>query len=91
MNISVNKVVKSFICNKFSEWYTEQVTYDDDDDPVDLSTARMKCLGAQWMVTLYEHLINNPHAIVNGFRHAGFFTALGLLDDDTGLPDYGRF
>ena len=93
MDISVNKVVKSFICNKFSEWYAEQVTelfYNDDDDPVDLSTARMKCLGAQWMVALYEHLTDNPHVIVNGFRHAGIFTALGLLDDDTELPDYGE-
>ena len=93
MDISVNKVVKSFIRNKFSEWYAEQVTelfYNDDDDPVDLSTARMKCLGAQWMVALFEHLTNNPHIIVNGFQHAGIFTALGLLDDDTELPDYGE-
>ena len=42
----------------------------------------MKCLGAQWMVALYEHLTDNPHIIVNGFRHAGIFTALGLLNDD---------
>ena len=49
----------------------------------------MKCLGAQWMVALYEHLTNNPYVIVNGFRHAGVFTALGLLDD-TELPDYSE-
>ena len=42
----------------------------------------MKCLGAQWMVALYEHLTDNPHIIVNGFRHARIFTALGLLNDD---------
>ena len=92
MEISVNKVVKSFIRNKFSEWYAEQVMvlfYNDDDDPVDLSTTRMKCVGAQWMVALYEHLTNNPHVTVHGFRHAGIFTALGLLDD-TKLSDYGE-
>ena len=53
MDISVNKVIKSFICNRFSEWYAEQVTeqfYNDDYEPVDLSAARMKCLGAQWML-----------------------------------------
>ena len=60
MDISVNKVVKSFILNKFSTWYAEQVTelfYNEDDDPVDLPTVRIKCLGAQWMVALFEHLI----------------------------------
>ena len=85
MDISVNRVVKSFICSKFSEWYAEQVTeffYNDDDNPVNLSTARIKCLGAQWMVALYEHLTDNPHVIVNCFRHAKIFTALGLLNDD---------
>ena len=42
------------------------------------------------MVALFEHLTNDPHIIVNGFQHAGIFTALGLLDDDTKLPDYGE-
>ena len=70
MDISVNRVVESFIHSKFSEWYAEQVTklfYNDDDNPFNLSTTRMKCLGAQWMVALYEHLTDNPHVIVNGF------------------------
>ena len=90
MDISVNKVVKSFSHNKFLEWYAEQAMelfYNDDDDPVDLSTVRMKCVGAKWMVALYEHLTNNPHVIVHGFRHAGIFAVLGLLDD-TELSDY---
>ena len=42
--------MKSFICSKFSEWFAEQVIellYDDDDNPVDLSTA-----SAKWMVAL---------------------------------------
>ena len=63
-----------------------ELFYNDDYDPVDLSAARKKCLGAQWMVALYEHLTDNPH----GFRHAGIFTALGLLDDDTELSSYGE-
>ena len=40
MDISVNKVVISFVCAKFSECYAEQLTeqfYIGDDDPVDLS------------------------------------------------------
>ena len=44
MHISVNKVIKSFIHTRFSEWYAEQVTeqsYQGDDDPVDLLAARI--------------------------------------------------
>ena len=34
-------------------------------------------------------MTNNPHVIVHGFRHAGIFAALGLLDD-TELSEYGE-
>ena len=36
---------------------------------------------------LYEYLEDNPQIIVHGFRHAGIYDALGLLDEDD-LPDY---
>ena len=92
MDISVNKVVKSFLRSKFSEWYSDELAEllddDDDDTTVDLSTARMKSVGGKWIVQLYEYLENNPHMIVHGFRHAGFFSALGLLDNDDSTPDY---
>ena len=42
MDIFVNKAIKSFLHNKFSEWYSEQVTglyCNDEDDPMDLSLA----------------------------------------------------
>ena len=86
MDISVNKVVKSFLRSKFSEWYSDELAelFDDDDDDltVDLSTSRMKSVGAKWIVQLYEYLADKPHIIVNGFKHAGIYSALGLLDDD---------
>ena len=31
----------------------------------------MKCVGATWLIRMYEHLTNNPHHMVNGFRAAG--------------------
>ena len=40
MDTSVNKALKSFMPNKFSEWYSEQVYYNGEDDSVDLSSAR---------------------------------------------------
>ena len=54
---------------------------------VDLSTARMKCVGGKWIVEMFEYLENNPQIIVHGFRHAGIFNALGILNDDD-LPEY---
>ena len=36
---------------------------------------------------LYEYLADKPHIIINGFKHAEIYSALGLLDDDN-IPDY---
>ena len=84
MDISVNKVVKSFLRSKFTEWYSdelaEQFDDDDDDTTIDLSTATI--MGGKWIVQLYEHLTDRPHIIVHEFRQAEFYSALGLLDDD---------
>ena len=90
MDISVNKVIKSFSCSKFSEWYSSElmeIFTNDEETTVDLSTARMKCVGSQWIVQVFEHLQDNPQIIVHGFRHAGIFDALGILDEDE-LPRY---
>ena len=64
--------------------------FDDDDNDltVDLSTSRMKSVGAKWIVQLHEYLADKPHIIVNGFKHVGIYSALGLLDDDDDIPDY---
>ena len=90
MDISVNKVIKSFLRSKFSQWYSDELTklfMVDDDEPVDLSTPHIKCVSGQWLVQLYEYLGDNPQIIVHGFRHAGIYDALGLLDEDD-LSDY---
>ena len=75
MDISVNKVIKSLLRSKFSEWYSEELSEKfingDDDEPVDISTARMKCIGGRWLMEVIEYLQDNPHIVVNGFKHAG--------------------
>ena len=92
MDISVNKVVKSFLRAEFSEWYSDELSekfMNGDDDPVDISTARMKCVGGRWFLKLMEHLESNPQITVNGFKHAGIHRALSLLDaDDDDIPHY---
>jgi len=91
MDISVNKVVKSLLRNKFSDWYADEITelfIDGEDTVVDISTARMKCIVGEWIVQVFEYLQANPQIIVHGFRHAGVFDALGIIDNDE-LPEYG--
>ena len=93
MDISVNKVVKSCLRSKFSEWYSEELSEQfingDDDEPVDTLTARMKCVGGRWLMEVMEYLEDNPHIVVNGFKHAGIHQALGMLNDDyEELPRY---
>ena len=49
MDISVNKIIKSLLRLKFPEWYSvelsEKFINGDDDEPIDISSARMKCIG----------------------------------------------
>ena len=95
MDVSVNKVVKSYLRSEFSKWYSDQLAEKlskDCEECVDLSTARMKSVGARWLVNLYEHLENSPDIIVNDFRHAGIHQALNLLThiDDSSLVNYSE-
>lgn len=82
MDISVNKPAKSFLKKQFSEWYSEQLiqqirnqpTSDIGDivlEPVDLSMGAMKHISAQWLVKMWEYIIDNPQFIVNGFVRSG--------------------
>ena len=60
MDISVNKSAKSFLKSEFQRWYSEEIAKElsksDGDvnkiDPVDLTTAKMKCISAQWIVRM---------------------------------------
>ena len=55
-------------------WYAEEVgrqlTESDEAEPIDLSTPRMKCVGGQWLVKLFNYLSENPSIINNGFQAA---------------------
>ena len=48
---------------------------------MDLSTSRMKCIGASWLIRLYEHLAENPQYMINGFCAAGITQSI-----DAGEP-----
>ena len=77
LNLSVNKSAKVLLCFQFQQWYIyadEVAGFEgivdleaEDFATVDLSTARMMCIGAQWLVRLYEYFKENPKLIVSGF------------------------
>lgn len=77
LDISVNKSAKVFIRSEFQQWYAAQISdqQDIEDDgrfePVEMSAPRMKCVGAQWLVRLYEHFLDSPDIIINGFLCSG--------------------
>ena len=59
--------------------YSKQLDIDcQDDDPVDLSFPKKKCIGAQWLVRLHEYLDNSPWIIVNPI---GLMLILTLINE----------
>ena len=76
LDISVNKSAKVFVRSEFQQWYAAQISSQQDNDdgrfePVEMSAPRMKCIGAQWLVRLYEHFLDSPDIIINGFLSSG--------------------
>lgn len=56
-------------------------------EPVDVSAARMKCIGGYWLEEVVEYLQDNPLIIVKRFKQAGIYEALGILGDDVDLSE----
>ena len=86
LDLSVNKSAKVFLRSQFQDWYSAQITEqlskgEKELEPVDLAAAKMKCVGGQWLVRLFEYLSENPNIIVNGFHAAGIPQSL-----DKGKP-----
>ncbi len=84
LDLTVNKAAKSFLQNEFRDWYATEVSKQMRDgtlSPVDLSTSRMKCIGATSLIRSFEYLENNPHLLVNGFHSACIPQSI-----DTGQP-----
>ena len=61
LDLTVNKPAKNFLRLQFQSWYADKVskqyseTMEDDVQPVDLSTPRIQCLGAQWLMKLFDY------------------------------------
>jgi hypothetical protein len=92
LDISINKCAKSFLSQQFQSWYADQVNQqyttpnNTEIEPVDLSASRMKCVGAQRLIRLYEHISQSPTIIINGFHEADIPQSI-----ETGKPVYAIF
>ena len=80
LDLSVNRRAKALLRSQFQQWYADEVASfegniedleAEDFATVDLSAPRMKCIGAQWLVRLYEYFEENPKLIVSGFVASG--------------------
>ena len=61
-------------------WFAKEIALQKNDknpnEPVDLRLSKIKPLGAQWLLELYDHFKANPSVIVNGFKAAGITDCL---------------
>ena len=75
LDISVNKPAKDFLRAKFQQWYSDKIHDSLDsmnkEGVVDLKLSVVKPLGGQWLMDLYDYMLQKPELIINGFRGAG--------------------
>ena len=73
LDLTVNGVSKTFLKQKFGDWYASEVTkqfnsgseiYSIEDK---LQLSNLKLIHAQWLISLYDHLRNKPDLIKKGF------------------------
>ena len=82
LDITVNKPAKSFISNKYNEWFGEQVAKQlqkgipPADIQVSLNLGELKVMHARWISALYDYLCDLKEIILNGFKAAGITEAV---------------
>ena len=82
LDLSVNKADKSFIQNKYNDWFADQVftQLQNGKDPTDVKITSklldLKPIHARWIVDWYNHGIKEKEMIVSGFNSAGISEAV---------------
>ena len=82
---------KSFLQRKLTDWYASEIvkqlgeSLEDTLEPVDLSTACIKCIRANCLIQIHDYLANNPQHVVKGFVLAGIAQSI-----DAGEPVIDR-
>ena len=87
LDVSVNKAAKSFIQNKYNDWFADQVftQLQNGKDPTDVKISSklsdLKSIHARWIVDWYNHVIKEKEMIVRGFNSAGISEAVQNAED----------
>ena len=74
LDISINKGAKSFLVEKYQDWYASQVTsqlergFSPHDVKVDVKLTTVKPLHAAWVVQYYKKMKDSKSTIISGFR-----------------------
>ena len=82
LDITVNKPAKSFISNKYNEWFAEQVAKQLQkgitaaDIQISFNLVELKVMHARWIASLYEYLCDQKGIILNGFKAVGITEAV---------------
>jgi len=84
LDISINGNAKQFLNQKFSDWYSQQVTKQLSngvniyDVKIETGLTVMKPIHAKWIIGLYDHLRNSTELIRKGFKQAGITEAIDM-------------
>ena len=76
LDFSVNKSAKSFISDKYQEWYASEVTsqlgkgIDPYNVKVDVKLTTLKAIHARWIKGFYKHMQTSGSNVKAGFRKA---------------------
>ena len=87
LDLSVNKVGKSYTQNKHNDRFAGQVCtqLQNEKDPTDIKIlfklSDLKHIHARWVADWYNHVVKEKEVIVRGFNTAGILKALQNAED----------
>ena len=87
LDLSVNKTAKSFIQNKYNDWFADQVftQLQNGKDPTDIKTSSklsdLKPIHARWIVNWHHHVIKEKEMVARGFNSVGISEAVQNVED----------
>ena len=92
LDLSVNKLVKDHLKQKFHKWYVDKVTdlidagKSPDEIVVDMKLTVMKEVGAKWLVSMYDYFQDHPEICKNRFVKAGIAEAIANPENISPTP-----